>query len=189
MGRSQADKARTHERIVAVASRRMREKGIDGIGIADLMKEAGLTVGGFYKHFGSREELVVAAIKAAFGTWQRQRAETGGAQPTLSEMIDGYLSPPHRDSPGTGCCFGALAADLARSDAEARKAATEEIRRNLDLIAATLSPEAPDARGNAMFVYSALLGALILARIVDDDPLSREIMSEVAARLKARAEE
>ena len=72
MGHSQADKAQTHERIVAIASRRFRERGLEGIGVADVMKEAGLTVGGFYKHFDSREALVVEALAASFGTWQGQ---------------------------------------------------------------------------------------------------------------------
>ena len=80
MGHSQADKAKTHDRIVATASRRFREKGLDGIGVADLMKASGTTAGGFYKHFASRDALVAEALGAAFGSWDKrvQRGESRG---------------------------------------------------------------------------------------------------------------
>ena len=77
MGYSKAQKEKTHKRIVAIASKRFREQGLAGFGIAELMKEAGLTVGGFYKHFDSRDELVVEAVSAAFGIWQRQKEAAG----------------------------------------------------------------------------------------------------------------
>src|SRR5258708_32031025 len=82
MGHSRAEKTKTHKRIVKIASRRFREKGLAGVGIADLMKEAGLTVGGFYKHFDSRDALVAEAVSSAFGAWKRQidAAASGGRQ-------------------------------------------------------------------------------------------------------------
>jgi TetR/AcrR family transcriptional regulator, transcriptional repressor for nem operon len=93
MGYSMAQKARTHKRIVAIASKRFHEKGLAGFGIADLMKEAGLTEGGFYKHFDSRKELVAEAVSSAFGDWQRQvdAAASGGPSISLAELIDHYL--------------------------------------------------------------------------------------------------
>src|ERR1700689_277040 len=100
MGYSKAQKARTHKRIVAIASRRFREKGLAGVGIAELMKEAGLTVGGFYKHFDSSDDLVAEALSSAFGGWQRRvdAAKSGGPSVSLPRLIDDYLNEAHRES-------------------------------------------------------------------------------------------
>src|SRR5438477_11799904 len=115
MGHSKAQKTRTHKRIVSIASKRFREKGLAGFGIADLMKGAGLTVGGFYKHFDSRDDLVAEALRAAFGPWKKQSlaAEAGGSPLTYENLVDSYLSEAHRDHPGTGCPPSALACDTA----------------------------------------------------------------------------
>src|ERR1700721_1518463 len=111
MGYAQAQKEKTHQRIVAIASKRFREKGLAGFGIAELMKEAGLTVGGFYKHFDSRDELVAEALSDAFGFWQRQKeaAEAGGPPLSFENLVDDYVSDVHRKNPGAGCAFSALA--------------------------------------------------------------------------------
>src|SRR6266446_2961456 len=89
MGYSKAQKTRTHKRIVSIASKRFREKGLAGFGIAELMKEAGLTVGGFYKHFGSRDDLVAEAVNSAFGGWQRRVdvAKSGGPSVSLARAV------------------------------------------------------------------------------------------------------
>src|SRR5258708_35125247 len=108
MGHSRRDKQTTHERIVRVAAKRFRERGLDGIGVADVMKEAGMTVGGFYKHFESRDELVTEALSAAFTSldaWEA-RAEN------LAQAVRDYLSEAHRDAPGKGCALGALLGDV-----------------------------------------------------------------------------
>src|ERR1700724_4543993 len=112
MGYSKAQKARTHKRIVSIASKRFREKGLAGFGIAELMKEVGLTVGGFYKHFDSRDDLVAEALRSAFGTWRRQSdaAAHGGPPLTYAKLVDDYLNETHRDHPGSGCPIGALTA-------------------------------------------------------------------------------
>src|SRR5260370_14993288 len=93
MGHSKAEKAKTHKRIVAIASKRFRENGLTGVGIAELMKEAGLTVGGFYKHFDSRDALVAEAARSALGTWKRQVAAAGPCRSsvTSSALVSGYL--------------------------------------------------------------------------------------------------
>src|SRR5260370_30461126 len=100
MGYSKAQKARTHKRIVAIASKRFREKGLAGFGIAELMKEAGLTVGGFYKHFESRDDLVSEAVNSAFGGLQRlvDAAQTRGPPRSLGKMLDDYLHTTHPDT-------------------------------------------------------------------------------------------
>src|SRR6267143_1610007 len=109
MGYSKRDKAETHTRIVRVAAKRFRELGLEGIGVADVMKEAGVTVGGFYKHFHSRDELVVEALATAFQDLDRWEEHTD----TLTKLLENYLSEGHRDGPGTGCALGALLGDMS----------------------------------------------------------------------------
>src|SRR6202048_3889811 len=103
MGHSRAGKTKTHKRIVKIASRRFREKGLAGVGIADVMKEAGLTVGGFYKHFDSRDALVAEAVSSAFGDWKRRvdAAASGGPAVSYAKLIAASLNKAHRDVPGT----------------------------------------------------------------------------------------
>jgi TetR/AcrR family transcriptional repressor of nem operon len=122
MGYSRAQKAKTHKRIIKLASKRFREEGLAGIGIAELMKEASLTVGGFSKHFKSRDDLVAEWVGSALGFWKRQvdAAALGGPPVTYESLVDDYLSETHRNHPGAGCPVGALAGDIARSDKRTR---------------------------------------------------------------------
>jgi TetR/AcrR family transcriptional repressor of nem operon len=187
MGYSQAQKEETHKRIVALASKRFREKGLAGFGIAELMKEAGLTVGGFYKHFKSRDELVTEALSDAFGVWQRQKeaAESGGQTLTFAKLIDDYLSDVHRKNPGGGCAFSALAPEIARSDKRTRALTSEQVRNDLELLAGLLPGKDMRAkRSRAILTFSALVGAMSLARAVSDEVLSRELLKTVAGLLK-----
>jgi TetR/AcrR family transcriptional regulator, transcriptional repressor for nem operon len=187
MGHSKAEKAETHKRIVKIASKRFREDGLAGVGIADLMKDAGLTVGGFYKHFDSRDDLVAEAVSSAFGGWKRRMdaAAPGGPPVSYAKVIDEYLNQAHRDSPGTGCAFGALAGEIARSDKRTRALATEQVGNDLQLIAGLLpGKDKRAARSKAILTFSALVGALSLARAVSDDVLSLEILKTVAELLK-----
>src|SRR6202011_5209068 len=187
MGYSKAQKARTHKRIVKLASKRFREEGLAGIGIAELMKEAGLTVGGFYKHFDSRDDLVAEAVNSAFGGWKRRvdAAKSGGPPVSYEKLIDDYLSEAHRDNPGAGCAFSALAPEIARSDKRTRAVASEQVRNDIQLIT-TLLPgrDKRTARSRAILTFSALVGAMSLARAVSDKALSREILKTVADLLK-----
>ena len=187
MGHSRAEKEKTHKRIVKFAAKRFREKGLAGLGIAELMKEVGLTVGGFYKHFDSRDDLVAEAVSSAFGGWKRQvdAAASGGPPVSYAKLIDDYLNEAHRDNPGTGCAVSALAEEIARSDKRTRAVASEEIRSNLQLLASLLSgKDKRAARSQAILTYSALVGAISLARAVSDKILSREILRTVAELLK-----
>jgi TetR/AcrR family transcriptional repressor of nem operon len=184
MGYSQAQKEKTHKRIVAIASKRFREKGL---GIAELMKEAGLTVGGFYKHFDSRDELVAEALSDAFGTWQRQKeaAESSGQPLSFEKLIDDYVSDVHRKNPGAGCVFSALAPEIARSDKRTRALTSDQVKADLQLIVELLPGEDKRAaRSRAILTFSALVGAMSLARAVADEALSREILKTVADLLK-----
>ena len=202
MGHSQSEKKSNHERILRTAAKRLREKGLEAVAIADVMKEVGLTVGGFYKHFDSRDDLVVEALQAA--SWQRpvQPADAGDPSLNLAGFIDEYLSEKHRDRPGSGCLIGALAGDVARSNKRIRALATEKVRSALELIAGLLPDKQNDtgsvvnavngkresARKRAALVFSALVGAIALSRAVSDPSLSDEILQSVRELLKSQGD-
>ena len=182
MGRSQLEKQKTHERIVELAAKRLREEGLDGIGVADLMKEAGLTVGGFYKHFASRDELVAEAVQSAVGSWRKQQEEKGIDPKSipLDVFVDSYLSESHRDHCGEGCAYAALTADMARSSDAVRTIATEGLRQNFDAMQARMpQPETGDARRKAIIASCLMTGAVGLARVANDEALSSEILETV----------
>jgi TetR/AcrR family transcriptional regulator, transcriptional repressor for nem operon len=181
MGYSKSDKAETHTRIVRVAAKRFRERGLEGIGVSDVMKEAGVTVGGFYKHFGSRDELVVEALAAAFkdlDVWEEHTAD-------MAQLLQNYLTETHRDAPGTGCAMGALLGDMTRGSKSARALYTERVKRSLAFASALLSSQRSDKRRRALLILSALLGALNLSRAVSEPDLSREILNGVRDELIA----
>jgi TetR/AcrR family transcriptional regulator, transcriptional repressor for nem operon len=190
MGHSRAEKERTHERIVALAAKRFREKGLDGIGIGDLMKEAGLTVGGFYKHFASREHLVAEALGSALAGWKLQvdTAAKGGPPDPYERLVNDYLSEAHRNNPGAGCPVSALVGEIARTGKGTRALVTRQIRDNIDLLANQIQlgnrKDKQSARAQAITAYCALIGAIGVARAVTDDEFAREIMKTVATRLK-----
>src|SRR5580700_9215927 len=180
MGYSKSDKAETHTRIVKVAAKRFRERGLEGIGVADVMKEAGVTVGGFYKHFGSRDELVVEALATAFkdlDVWEEQTAD-------MAQLLQNYLTEAHRDAPGTGCAMGALLGDMTYGSKSARALYTARVKRSMAFFSALLpSSRRSDKRGRALLILSALLGAINLSRAVSDPELSREILRGVREEL------
>ena len=183
MGSSQADKAASHERIVAAAARRIRRDGIDQVGVADLMKQAGLTHGGFYRHFDSRDDLVAEAVDAALAHGSQRVSAAGqlGGTEALAAIIDGYLSQLHRDKPETGCAVAAVPTDITRADARARAAYSRQVRRYIDLLTELMPDSDPD---EAHLVLATLVGALLLARAVDDDELSDEILEATARALQ-----
>ena len=178
-------KEETHQRVVQLASERFRRDGIDGVGVAALMAEAGLTHGGFYAHFDSKESLVREAVAYAMAAEQA----AGGRDGTcfdLGAYIDRYLCPGHRDRPGKGCAIAALAPDLARRPRASRQAFTKESQQTLERIAAALPETVPDQDRLplAMTVFSQLLGSLQLARFVTDRLVSDRILENgrIAAR-------
>jgi len=180
MGHSKKDKRATHARIVRVAARRFRERGLAGIGVSDVMKEAGLTVGGFYKHFESRDELVVEALATAFKDLDVWEEHTKG----LPQLLQNYLTEAHRDAAGTGCAMGALLGDMTRGSKSARAVYTARVKRSLAFSSALLPASPPsDKRGRALLILTALLGAINLSRAVSDPALSREILHEVREQL------
>lgn len=176
---SRQQAALNRERILDVAAQLFRERGFDGIGVADLMKEAGLTHGGFYGHFSSKEELIAeASARAATNTLAllSEQAERAGNDP-LAAFASGYLSSRHRDNPGTGCLLAALGPDVSRQGHAVRRTVTDYVRSAVDLLA-TLVPGKSKAarRQKAIGTYATLVGAMIMARAVDDRALSQEIL-------------
>lgn len=188
VSRAQAEENR--KRIVEAAGRLFRERGIDGIGVAGLMKAAGLTHGGFYGHFKSKEDLAAQACAGALAENRRrwQGVIDKARQDPLSALIDFYVSEAHRDAPGKGCALATLGIDAARHDRSVRAAFTGGIRGYLDLLLAMAPGRSKAAkRRKALATLSGMVGAIVLARAVEDDALSAEILAATAAELKASA--
>src|SRR6266436_5173414 len=180
MGYSKKDKAETHTRIVNVAARRFRELGLEGIGVADVMKEAGVTVGGFYKHFDSRDELVVEALATAFQDLDRWEEHTD----TVTKLLETYLSEEHRDAPGTGCALGALLGDMSRASRSAKTVYTARLKRTLAYSTGLVPPNGTsDRRARAILMISATRGAVNLSRAGSDPTLAREILRQTRDQL------
>lgn len=187
MGSSQADKAASHDRIVNIAATRIRRSGINGVGVAEVMKEAGLTHGGFYRHFKSREELVGAAVEHALtqGSARTMAAADEGGRQAFETIIDDYLSHAHRAHPEAGCAVAGLAQDISHAEDRTRTAYGHQVEQYLELLAGlTPSSDAAADRRRACLVLSALIGALAMSRAVGDAKLSDEILAETAAALK-----
>jgi TetR/AcrR family transcriptional repressor of nem operon len=165
-------KETTHRRVVETASARFRKEGLDGVGVANLMKDAGLTHGGFYSHFPSKEALIQEAIVSSMeATFARLSgaAENGG----IEEFIRMYLRPAHRDHPEKGCAAAALGCEIARHSKATRAAFTDRVRKLVSLIEMRLAkPDASTARA----IFSTLMGALQLSRAVSDRDLSDKML-------------
>lgn len=173
-------KQETHARIVRKASVRLREKGAHGIGVADLMKEAGLTHGGFYAHFDSREALVIEAFNYAMDRstdrW-RKLAEQTPPEKRFAAIVESYLTTIHRDDPGHGCAVPTLGPEIAREGAKARKAFAARLDEMIEMMADQL-PELPRkaARAQAIAALSTMAGALVLSRVAGTGEFSEEIL-------------
>lgn len=176
----QSRKQRSHERIVEVTSKAIRRSGYDGTGIADIMREAGLTHGGFYSHFPSREALLAEAADCAGAETIAKISDLltkVPAQQALGLLVQEYLSTEHLKDIESGCHIAALASEMPRQATEVRQASTRRIKEMVDLIA-RLSPHwgGSQAHKDALFSISTLVGTLILARAVDDPKLAQEFL-------------
>jgi TetR/AcrR family transcriptional regulator, transcriptional repressor for nem operon len=177
---SKEHKLETHARIVKKASVRLREKGAHGIGVADLMKEAGLTHGGFYAHFDSRDALVIEAFVYAMDRGRerwRKLVEATPPEKRLATIVDSYLSRLHRDDPGSGCAVPTLGAEIARESPKTRKAFAAKLEQMIDMLAQQI-PEVPRkaARKQAMAAIATMMGTLVLARVAGNGDFSDEIL-------------
>ena len=189
MGASKAAKAATHERILDIAAARIRSDGIEGLAVADLMKEAGLTHGGFYRHFESQEQLVAEAAQRALvqgSEWTVAAGRHGGRQ-GYANLVDAYLSATHRDHPESGCGIAGIAADVARTSGPARTSYTRQVRECLRIVADLLGElDEDDAEREAALTVSALVGAITITRALGDSDVSRRLLTDVRAALKER---
>ena len=172
------------ERVVEVASALYRKHGFDGVGVADIMKKAGLTHGGFYGHFGSKDDLAAEACTSALRSldWWISTSEKGG----VAAAVRNYLTPKHRDDRAHGCLFAALGSDIVRQPRTVRHAMTEGLRTMIDKLVRMLPGRSPQARRErALATMAGLVGALILSRAVDDSELSDQIL-EASAKVFGR---
>ena len=188
---SKEHKQETHARIVKKASVRLREKGAHGIGVADLMKEAGLTHGGFYAHFDSREALVIEAFAYAMDRsterW-RKIAEETPADKRLATIVENYLTPVHRDDPGHGCAVPTLGAEIARESLKTRKAFAAKLEAMIDMMAdQILDVPRKSARKQAVAALATMFGTLVLSRIAGNGEFSDEILAAGREAVVGRA--
>jgi TetR/AcrR family transcriptional regulator, transcriptional repressor for nem operon len=169
-------KEASHDRIVDAASRAIRRSGYHGTGVADIMKAAGLTHGGFYAHFPSREAMLAEAADRAGCESVEQMARIAASAPpehALQSMIQAYLSKEHVETVETGCATAALGSEMPRQAPEVRRAATRRIKEMIDLVSRQLPDWGkPGAHEHALATVATMVGALVLARAVDDPRLS-----------------
>jgi TetR/AcrR family transcriptional repressor of nem operon len=181
--------AENRERILDCAARLFREKGYDGVGVADIMQAAGLTHGGFYGHFASKDDLIAQASRRASADFLPAMQALARRSPdtALDTIISNYLAAKHRDHPEVGCPFAALGSDMARQGDAGRAAATTSMRAQLDLLEPLMPDESvDDRRSAAMATFATLVGTLVLARISDDPALSDELLEAGRAALAAK---
>lgn len=182
---------KTKNRVVKIAAAQMRKRGPDNVGVADVMSRAGLTHGGFYAHFGSKDDLIAAAIDRMFEESRARFREwtEGKEQPdALRAYINAYVSKTHRDKPENGCAVAALSSDIGRQGSKARTAYDAGVTRLASAIATLLPIEdATKRRALALSMLSEMTGAVAAARSISDPALSDEILSSARRSLRARA--
>jgi len=182
--------AANRTRVLEAAARLFREKGVDAIAVADLMKAAGLTHGGFYNHFESKEELAAAACRTAFAAAvervERKAADASahGREQAFAHYLERYLARETRDAPGTSCPLATLGTDAARQGPAFKAAFAEGARRYIDAFT-KIVPSDPDPRAQAITVLSTLIGALTLSRacVGVDDAFADEVLAAVGEQL------
>jgi TetR/AcrR family transcriptional regulator, transcriptional repressor for nem operon len=175
---SQEQRAQNRSRILTEAGRLFREKGFDAVSVAEVMKAAGLTHGGFYGHFRSKDDLIAHAIGHA--------ADNQNTSSDVHAWIDAYLSALHRDHPESGCPTAALAGLMRDQAPEARAAMAQSLATQIGRLADAMPGSDPAVRRAAIGSFSAMVGALILARSVDDPALSDELLAETRSWVDER---
>ena len=187
---SETHKQETRDRVLAVAARALRAMGPERLGVAEVMAEAGLTHGGFYAHFKSKDDLLAAAVDEAFkdgrALWRSATADTPGIE-GLARYIDLYVSGQHRDRLDTGCPVAALNVHFARNGSAAGDAFRANVARLLDAIAERLPGEDAQGRGAAAgAIFGEMMGAILVARAIDDRDTSNRLLAAARDHLKAR---
>jgi AcrR family transcriptional regulator len=175
-------KAQTHQRILVEAGARFRRDGIGATGLQPLMKALGLTHGGFYAHFKSKDDLVEKALRSAVDSLQASRAEKLGNDTSAQAFIDMYLAPAHRQEPENGCPLPTMSSELGQRGQPSE--ITDELIHNMLAALQAGMPEGPDNSDKAVMMMSSLVGALVLARSAKDPQLADRILKTTREQLK-----
>ena len=195
MGHSRAEKAQSRERIVSAAATRIREAGLDGISVGELMKSVNLTHGGFYGHFESRADLIETALERALADGDKASALHTGARGsmTVKSIVNSYLSPAHRDHPSSGCAIATLAGEVGRASPDARAVMAEQLNQSFEAMAEASAIDS-NADQFAVASWSTMIGAIMISRIFAGDPkadqileMARKSILEMQALYKSRA--
>ena len=177
MRRSREDTAETRRRILATASRLFRARGIKAVSVADIMGALGLTVGGFYRHFESKEALLVEAIEAASDDTRARLSDAQkGADAEIGSLLDAYLSKAHRDHAEVGCPIAALCSEVAHENLPAREALTKAMYRLLEVVGRVVPGDTQEARDRRLFAAASMVGALVLSRATSDERLADDLL-------------
>jgi TetR/AcrR family transcriptional repressor of nem operon len=183
MGYSQAQKAESRQRVLDTAARQIRERGLEALGVADCMRSAGLTHGAFYGHFPSRDALIVAALEQALTQGEKRvmaRAANaaGQSRTPLQAIADAYLHHAHAENPGTGCALCSLAGDTAHSTADVKALYTTHLRQLADQLTQAAGSGSETV---GLGIVATIVGAITLARAVDDRELAQSILAAAHA--------
>ncbi|SAK61159.1 TetR family transcriptional regulator [Caballeronia temeraria] len=189
MKKSKLETAETRRRIVEIAAAEFRTNGIQSTGVADVMAAAGLSHGGFYRHFGSKEHLVAEACEAAIAEIigaLDAAAGKGVGENEFRTLVDTYMSTSHRDSPARGCPLASMGSELARADESTRAAASRGFDDFVDMLANRIRhSEEETSRSKAVFALSAMIGALTISRIISDPEASASLLEDVRQHVAA----
>lgn len=179
MGHSRAEKALSRKRILAAAATRIRETGLDGISVGELMKSVNLTHGGFYGHFESRAQLIAAALEQALADGEKASAAHAGdrGSMTVKSILNSYLSPAHRDHPSSGCAIPTLAGEVGRADPEVRAIMAQQLAKSFETMGDALGETGQDQEQFAVSAWSMMVGAMMISRIMADDPLADRVLA------------
>ena len=190
---SESHKEETRLQILKIAGRALRAKGPDGVGVAEIMKEAGLTHGGFYAHFKSKDDLLVEALEGVFAASKKkfQKAMEGlPPRHALGAYVDFYVSASQRDNPANGCPITALNSDMPRQSKKLRTAFDAGVKRLIDtmrdMIEQAYIAQGDEAQALAASVFSAMAGAVAVSRAVSDKRLSDEMLETARNSIKTR---
>jgi TetR/AcrR family transcriptional regulator, transcriptional repressor for nem operon len=179
VGHSKAEKALSRKRILAAAATRIREAGLNGISVGDIMKSVNLTHGGFYGHFDSRNALVAAALEQALAEGGEASAayvsERGAL--TVKSIVNSYLSPAHRDHPSSGCAIPTLAGEVGRADPEIRAIMAQQLAKSFEIMGEALGETGVDTEQFAVSAWSMMIGAMMISRIMKDDPMADRVLA------------
>ena len=179
MGHSRAEKAQSRKRILAAAATRIREVGLEGVSVGELMKSVNLTHGGFYGHFDSRAHLVAAALEQALADGEKAAAAHTGERGnmTVKSIVNSYLSPAHRDHPSTGCAIPTLAGEVGRADPEVQAIMAQQLVKSFEIMAEALGDDARDREQFGVSAWSMMVGAMVVSRAMGSDPMADRVLA------------